>query len=230
MTSAAIDTSPKWNGNTMGGTTPRLADDAYFTPDALALAICRKLWAKVGTPELVIEPSAGAGAFVRGARTVWPSTYIVACEPNRNDDLLGSADEINWTRWENFPDTWDHGQSALIIGNPPFSLAEEHIALALKRLGNDTATTPQPRYLTMLLRASFLAGKGRFESLHKTGCLRYAWHVIGRPAFTPDGKTDAAEYVVLTWQAGYRSEEFGGGWLEWKGKASSALAVAGGER
>ena len=36
-----------------------------------------------------------------------------------------------------------------------------------------------------------------------------------RPAFTPDGKTDASEYAVLTWRIGYRGP-YEGGWLEWK--------------
>lgn len=195
--------------NTMNGTKPRLADDAYFTPDKLALAICRKLQVTIGDVANVVEPSAGSGAFVRAAWEVWPNAMVCAVEPNSPEmDAKG-----HWLSW--FPKTWEETTcrplqcaESLIVGNPPFSLAEEHIQLALSRLAPGA-------HACFLLRASMLAGKGRFETLHKNGCLRHVWHVIGRPAFTPDGKTDAAEYAVLVWQKGH-SGPYEGGWLEWR--------------
>lgn len=111
-------------------------------------------------------------------------------------------------------------EQALIIGNPPFSLAEEHVALAMSRLST------RPSHLCFLLRASFLAGKGRvaalFDGPESIGGLRYVWHVVGRPGFTPDGKTDSAEYAVLTWEAGYRGD-YSGGWLRWRSSSELTL-------
>ncbi len=66
----------KWNGNTMGGTTPRLADDAYFTPDKLALAICRKLRAKIGVVDSIREPIGLERRGDCGRRAVQPGERV----------------------------------------------------------------------------------------------------------------------------------------------------------
>lgn len=195
--------------NVMNGTRPRNTDDAYFTPDALALAICQKLRTFIGHPGVVIEPSAGEGAFVRAVRETWPESFIVAVEPNGG--ASEGANVYSAKTWEEYeaPQRAD-----LIIGNPPFSLAEEHIKLAISRA----------RYSCFLLRASFLAGRGRWEHLHRYGNLAHVWHVIGRPSFA-DGKTDAAEYAVLVWDSSatktFRTDTpvsfpFRGDWLVWK--------------
>ncbi len=84
--------------------------------------------------------------------------------------IASGADRVEPTTWEAADAAFLPDASGLIIGNPPFSLAEEHIALALSRMQNG-------HHLTLLLRAAFLAGKGRHDALWNGGCLRYAWHV-----------------------------------------------------
>ena len=71
-----------------------------------------------------------------------------------------------------------------------------------------------PRYLSFLLRASFLAGLKRTSTLWREAPPRYVWHVAPRPSFTGGG-TDGAEYAVITWQAGHRGP-YEGGWLRWE--------------
>lgn len=215
----------KWNGNTMGGERVRNTDDAYFTPPKLAEAICRRLRDTIGEMHLIVEPSAGAGTFIEAARRHWLTARIGGVEPNppqRFFDLLGAnvfsiASRLSWEQENTLIDeAITESPRVLILGNPPFLLAEEHVRLALSRLGHDTATEPQPRYLSFLLRASFLAGDKRARGLHLgVGGLRYVWHVVGRPSFTGDGKTDGAEYCVAVWQAGYRGP-YEGGWLTWR--------------
>lgn len=209
--------------NSMGGDRPRNADDAYFTPDALALAIAGRLAETIGRVKFVIEPSAGDGAFVRAAAATWPGAWIAAVEPNAGPDIEG-ADETQRTTWEASLARPGDGPT-LILGNPPFLLAEEHATLALDRLGHRAEEPPEPgtRHVAFLLRASFLAGGERTRRLHLgMGGLRYVWHVTPRPSFTLDGKTDGAEYAVLVWEAGWRGG-YEGGWLEWaKAKRADA--------
>lgn len=204
--------------NTMGGTEPRRAADAYYTPDPLALAICRRLRAEIGPVGRIVEPSAGAGAFVRAARATWPDASIRAIEPNGGAAAASrladaGADEVATMRWEDprvlgapvgpvhLP--WTPG---LILGNPPFLLAEEHIRIALRLL-------PEGGHLAFLLRASMLATRARVAGLWRELPPRYVWHVAPRPSFTQGG-TDGAEYAVVVWRKGW-SGAYEGGWLEW---------------
>lgn len=193
-----------WNGNTSGGERPRNEGDSYFTPDALALAICRRLGETL-TPDLVIEPSAGAGAFVRAARATWPQSQIVAVEPNGFGALLGLADMVGACSWE----AWDEpiATAALILGNPPYNLpgdgrgkdspttAERHVLLALDRL-------PEGGTVAFLLRLAFLSGGGRIDRLHMRHPPSALWPITPRPCFTGDGKTDASEYGIFVWTKG----------------------------
>lgn len=204
--------------NTMGGDRPRNDVDAYYTPRKLAVRIVEKLSTVIITPRMVIEPSCGAGAFIEGIRWVWPTVPIWAGDI---DGVPGVGLGIMWTRtaWEDarpivIREEAGYG-GTLIVGNPPFLLAQEHIRLGMERLGHFQATEPRESYLCFLLRSSFLAGAKRTELLHRgMGGLRYVWHVAPRPSFTEDGKTDGAEYAVLVWQVGYRGP-YQGDWLTW---------------
>jgi hypothetical protein len=234
--------------NTMGGDRPRNAEDLYATPQPLADAITSKLRETIGTPDIIIEPSAGTGAFVRAARATWPGVRIDAIEPHQEPGVLlaagaSSAVRATWEEGIRAPAVpWSSGR-VLILGNPPYNLpgdgrgkdaaglskpttAERHVALALDRLGHDEAprgwgAEPQPRYLAFLLRQSFAATPARFVRLFAKGGLRYRWTVVGRPSYTEDGKTDGAEYEVFVWQAGHMGAPEGG-WIEWRGSTEAA--------
>lgn len=193
--------------NTLGGTRPRNPGDAYYTPDALALAITRALRDRLGLePDLVIEPSAGEGAFVRAARATWPGTRIAATEPYGSLDALttAGADQVQDKRWE------DAGivpaDDTLVLGNPPYNLpgdgrgnnpttAERHTLLALDRLLDGS-------HVAFLLRLAFLGGGGRIDRLYSRHPLRALWPVTPRPSFTGGG-TDASEYGVFVWRKGW---------------------------
>jgi hypothetical protein len=118
---------------------------------------------------------------------------------------------------------------SLIIGNPPFEIAERHIAIGLMRMGHLVATAPEPRWMALVLRASILGGEERHRTLWDDtpraglfgdtaapGGLRYVRNLVPRPSFTGDGNTDGAEYVLAVWQAGWHGP-YEGGWLNWRG-------------
>ncbi len=196
--------------NTMGGERPRNDSDAYYTPDALALAIARRTQESLGYFNTVIEPSAGAGAFVRAARTVWGDSEIVAIEPDERSTPDAQADAWVGGTWENFEHDLSDAGRVLVIGNPPYNLpgdgrgenpttAERHVLLALDRMRDGGV-------LVFLLRLSFLSGGARIRRLHMQHPLAALWPVTPRPSFTLDGKTDGSEYGVFVWRKGYSGQ------------------------
>lgn len=174
--------------NTMGGETPRIELDRYLTDPKLAVAICARLRQEIGVPSYIIEPSAGAGSFVRAAREVWGAgPHITAIEVDHASNQLeleqAGADVVLFGRWEDcheeVPQKVGYEDTILVLGNPPFDLdedkrkraklpfnrkgevpttAERHVRLALERLGHFDARQPVPRYLAFLVRQSFTAG------------------------------------------------------------------------
>lgn len=202
--------------NTMGGARPRNDGDAYYTPDALAQAITDALRDRLDlTPQLVVEPSAGDGAFAWAARATWGyDTRLLAVDPAPGPRLLAMRDApklagaggftIRESTWEDVTDGIEPG--AIILGNPPYNLpgdgrgdapttAERHVTLALDRL-------PPGGHVAFLLRLSFLSGGGRTERLHSRHPLRALWPVTPRPSFTGGG-TDGSEYGVFVWCKGW---------------------------
>ena len=184
----------------------RLPLDAYATPAELALAICRRVRGVSGRlPAIttILEPSAGQGPFVRAAREVWPEAHITAVDLDERTKPLLAAAGANLVLVEDWPQlarklaneqTEDAVDTRLVIGNPPYREAEEHIAAALDwlRAGDQ---------LVFLLRLNFLGSRHRMELL-KASPLVWVAPVIPRPSFTPDGGTDATEYGVYAWRKG----------------------------
>lgn len=160
----------------------RRARDAYFTPAPLARAIVARL-ATVLTPASVLEPSAGAGAFMDAAEAAWPSARVVGI------DLEPQRDSV--TRGDFIRHEIDRASVALVLGNPPFVDAEAFVRKALDLV-------PPGGHVAFLLRAGFLHGKKRGAWVQKH--LRLYIPLAERPSFTDDGRTDASEYSVFVWR------------------------------
>jgi hypothetical protein len=105
------------------------AKGQVYTPDALALAICKRLAEFGHNPEIIIEPSVGGGAFVRAARAVWPHARIFACDIDPNAAGLALADRAmvgDWleftTQLALFPEQGTVSRDrVLVLGNPPYT-------------------------------------------------------------------------------------------------------------
>ncbi len=154
--------------------------------------------------------SAGAGAFVRAARTVWSAAEIVAIEPSDRVTPAPQADAWAAGTWEDFKHDLSDAGRVLVIGNPPYNLpgdgrgenpttAERHVLLALDRMRDGGV-------LVFLLRLSFLSGGSRIRRLHAKYPLAALWPVTPRPTFTLDGKTDGSEYGVFIWRKSYSGQ------------------------
>lgn len=177
----------------------RLADDAYITPPGHALAICQWLDGIIPAPKRIIEPSAGVGSFVLAARKVWPKAHIIAVDVRgecRAMCLKHGANEFVNESWEDYADYIGGRGVDLILGNPPYLYAEQHIRLAHRE-------TLDGAWISFLLRQSFYCGQKRALSFWPKHPLFALGPIADRPSFTPDGKTDGAEYAQFLWNKGY---------------------------
>jgi hypothetical protein len=183
----------------------RKKDDTYNTPDELALACTRALAdLPMAEPRTILEPSVGGGAFARAAATIWPRATLETV------DIAKRSDATYTMPFEKFADYgWD-----LILGNPPYSLAEPHIRHALALL------TPGG-VLAFLLRTAFKESKKRLQFWREFPH-RIEHQIVPRPSFTGKG-SDATSYSWFVWQRGYRERPVCS-WLEWtppkKGRAA----------
>jgi len=184
-------------------TKDRVPLDAYSTPDELALAICAALHRRGVEPEEIIEPSAGDGSFIRAALATWPNAHVTAIDIDvTKREPLGSAGAHlvivgDWKFWATriANQQGANGKSRLVVGNPPFRQAQEHIEAALDLLHNGDR-------LAFLLRLNFLGSRGRVDFWRRLG-LETVQVIAPRPSFTGGG-TDGTEYAVFVWRKGYR--------------------------
>lgn len=174
----------------------RFKDDAYFTPRSLSKAIAFRLRDAFAEEDSghanirhILEPSAGDGSFVEAARSAWPHARITAIEPNRVGAASPNVRQVHATF-----ETWcaKSHEVDLVIGNPPYMLAEEHVALA-----RQTGT-----WVAFLLRLSFLGSQARAKTVWASPGLRWLIPISRRPSFTGGG-SDASEYAVFVWQRGF---------------------------
>ena len=174
----------------------RNADDAYDTPEALALA-CTE-WVSKAIPDptdpargppLVLEPCAGKGPFVKAARKTWPDSKIVAIDirPECRESCVMAGAALDSGGGGGFHcldaltlPAATIAAADLIITNPPFKLAD-----ALAR--HFWAHMKDGAVLAFLLSVTFLGSKDRWEEepsgLFKLAPLSYMVPIVPRPDF-----------------------------------------------
>jgi hypothetical protein len=172
---------------------PKRANEFYPTPEPWARAGLSLL---LGLPEraLILDPGAGEGIWGTLARELYPKAYICGVEyrptvkPEAYDDwFVENYLRNSYTEFD------------AVIGNPPFSLAEQWVHHSL-------AAVHDGGIVLLLLRLAFLESEKRG---------RRFWPIVGKPAnvtvfskrpsFTGDGGTDATAYGMFFWRKGSRS-------------------------
>lgn len=184
----------------------RVAHDAYETPQRLARELVGLL--PIAPGSVVLEPSAGRGSFVRGLRATGLPMEIEAVEVRplcrvalreAGADRVWCADFGRWTPEDPacMGAPWRHGfRFDWAVGNPPFSLAEEHVRRCL-------SFVCEGGHVAMLLRTGFLESVERilFWSEYRP---RFFWTLSERPPFVGGGGgTDAACYSFFWWTRGW---------------------------
>ncbi len=161
--------------------------DAYYTPRTLADAIVGWLdcdFFQDAAPWSALEPSVGAGAFVHAVRKQWPRCEVAGVDIN--PDAAGLR--LCTGHVADFA-TFEAEVPHLIVGNPPFSHAEEHAAHACE--------LAQGGIVALLLRSAFFHGKKRAAFWERYPAVM-EYRLVERPSFTGGG-TDSAEYSVFVW-------------------------------
>lgn len=173
--------------------------DDRFTPLECATALVSTIPLREGMH--ILEPSAGDGAFVRALHHVCKARGIdtrtimlVAVEPNPKyvEELryrFGRGGFVGYVYQGTF-ESLDAGTFDWVIGNVPYSLAEEHLRLALATASEGVG---------ILLRLNLLGAEERMafwrEHMATVLCA-----LSERPSFSGDGSTDATEYGWYMWR------------------------------
>lgn len=174
----------------------REALDVYETPIELACEIINNITQYLNLHEtpVILEPSCGSGAFIKACKRKWPNSHIhgIDVRPLGFEALQAGASAWTQIEWEKFIyyETYGENDIDLILGNPPYSLAQKHIELALDRV-------KKGGYVAFLLRINFLASRKRFEFFNKNP-LFALFPICGRPSFK-NGTTDQTEYGMFVW-------------------------------
>jgi hypothetical protein len=176
---------------------PRREHDHYPTPE---WAVRRALDLAVPTiepkPE-ILDVGAGAGIWGQIARELWPAAAEITGIDLRELPMPVGYD--TWMSGCSFPEAFSHRQPmfTLVIGNPPYGIAEPCVRGALDLL-------PDGGELIYLLRLAFLEGQKRRDGLFREHPPYQVGVCSKRPSFDGTGKTNATAFAVFHWIKGHQ--------------------------
>ena len=189
----------------MEGGRKRKKADFYPTPLEFCKATVSNLIPTDCSPAFICDPGAGDGVWGEALRERFKDAYLIGVELEREDF------PIVYNQWHTIDYLNHHGlygKYDLIIGNPPYSLAEEFIRHSLDLLSDSG-------YLIFLLRWSFLESQSRGRGLWKEFPPKELNVCVSRISFTGDGKTDDQAYGVYVWQKNFIGKPTFD-WFDWK--------------
>jgi len=181
---------------------PRSKNDYYPTPSGMVREVARQTI--LAPVDNILDPGAGEGVWGRVYKERFPSAHLTGVElrdlekPEEYDDWF-VTDYLEWETDKTFD---------LIVGNPPYSLAEPFVRKSMELL------RPGGRIM-FLLRLTFLASQTRYYGLYEDCGLHSVMVSSRRPSFTLDGRTDADDYAIFVWDK-FPSKAFIGSWLMWE--------------
>ena len=146
----------------------------------------------IKSSDSILEPSAGNGNIIQALRNRGYKNHMTAIELREEEryNLVGKADQVGILDYLKV-ELEKIGKYDVIIGNPPYCLAQEFIDKSL------TLLKPGGR-LIFLLRTNFLESKKRREWWQDK--LPSGLYVLSkRPSFTGKG-TDATSYSWFIWE------------------------------
>lgn len=183
----------------------------YPTPTKLCAAVISRIDMDLDLPfkMRILDPGAGDGVWGEAYRAYDGTCSVVGVELRQqqlNEAYIRWFDETDYLGWEVY-NNFD-----LVIGNPPFNLAEEFIRHSLELLSDGG-------YLVFLLRSAFKATKKRYLSLFRDIPFIREYQLVERPGFKPnkDGRNSPEhEYSMFVWQKGNYAEIPTLHWISWK--------------
>jgi len=181
--------------------------DFYPTPIELCKAAIKKEF-PIGLNGYVLDPGCGTGNWGNAWNFYNPSSMITGIDIEPNVKYLDCY--CNYIVGDFLTDDFDGTNFEAIIGNPPYSLAEEFVRKSKTLL-------EQRGYIYFLLRLEFLASKKRHFGLFREFRPKKVYVLSRRPSFfsTTNGHTtDAMDYAMFLWQEGYTGDTILD-WLYW---------------
>lgn len=143
-------------------------------------------------PTRILDPGAGTGVWGDVARERWPQARIVGAElstepPTAAYDAWRHGDFLTMPFYERFD---------LVIGNPPYNIAEDMIRRSLDLIADGD-------FCVQLLRLGFLESLSRAKGLFREHPPLKVGVYAKRPSFQEDQRTDATAYAAFCWMKGY---------------------------
>lgn len=186
---------------------PRREADFYPTPCWVVEIALGELHT---APRSILDTGAGEGVWGDVARERWDDANITGIDCRRlpyphtydlwiTDDYLADG--------STHPGTNGFDGYELIMGNPPYLLAEGFIRRSISLLATGGN-------LVYLLRLSFLESRKRGDGLWQEYPPKRVVVLKSRPSFTGDNKTDSDAYAIFYWQKGWHGETT----LAWAGR------------
>lgn len=177
----------------------RAAYDTYLTPPgnvAVAFDFLVEHEPLLESPfsPRILDLGAGEGVWGQVAREYWPAAFIHGVElralPKPADYNIWS--NVDMRSWSN---NYDCKPFDLVVGNPPYSLAEEAVRIGLQHVC--------PGGMVMLLLPlTFLASQSRRDGLYREYPLTYFAQFSQRISWTGNGKTPPRDHALFCWRKG----------------------------
>lgn len=198
---------------------PRKKYDFYETPIELCVASLERVAMDEGLlyPSEIVDAGAGKGVWGLATKMVFPydSFALLGIEhqelkmpPSYHEWWVG--DYLEYPEYDD--GVYDSRRPDFIMGNPPYSLAEEFVRKSWELLVPDG-------YIFFLLRLAFLESKKRHFGLFTEMPPKKVYVLSRRPSFfSSDGKrktTDALSYAMFLWQKGWEGNTMLD-WLYWE--------------
>lgn len=180
--------------------TGRDEHDRYYTPQVIANTFTR--WLRVPTGADVLEPSVGGGAWIRALRAhghTGPTT-AVDIDPDAAGLRLADTAVVG-----DFATLDPGGGFDVCLGNPPFGVAAQHLAVALGRA----------RVVAWLLRSTFVepttaTGAGRYprRDLLREHPPWAVWYWPERIRFGGAKGSDSVLHALHIWLPGHTGDSW----------------------
>lgn len=189
-------------------TKPRAENDFYPTPIKLATDIVWE-YANGFNGMTVLDPGCGDGSFGYAINFVLEDNVsridgVDIVERKLQEEELNPYKKIYYEDFLTFKNKIDYD---LVIGNPPYSLAEEFVRKSIDCLDDGGR-------ILFLMKLAFLESKKRTRGLFKELPPSHVHVLAGRPSFDGTGRTNDYAFAVFEWNKGYHGKTVLD-WFDW---------------